>query len=445
MKKAFLLNFILFSGLINCGAQQDSWKISSSGKGYLMTEWLITYWNGTAWENARKYSYTYDGNNNLSATIDQDWVDPSWVNQSNHLYSYNGENKVTEVIFRGWDGSQWFNDDKEMYSYDNHGNILRESKYTWLPSSSDWLQILQKDYVYDASQNMTEWKIKKYSGGSLIDRYKMVLFYDLNKNMIESIYTISNDGITWENNGRYLWQYDQNNNLIESLSQEWNGSYWEDEFKMTYQYDVNNLQTRETIQYNDSTSWVNINQYLYSYDGSGNKIEHIKQNGEGSEWLNYERYTYEFTGSDDLLVKTYFLWDGTSWGYFNIEQNTYDEHENMIRTLYRDWESGAWADKRLDHFTYVFSNAISEFADFDFTVFPNPALDKFKVQSVKCMMVACDIDLLDLFGRKVMDVFEGKLSSEWIEINVSHLPSGVYFVHFLTGDSLITRKIIVSE
>lgn len=90
-------------------------------------------------------------------------------------------------------------------------------------------------------------------------------------------------------------------------------------------------------------------------------------------------------------------------------------------------------------------SGFEEAENLEFEVFPNPARDKFKMQNIKCKPGDCDINLVDFLGRKVMDVFEGKLSLEEIEINVSHLPAGVYFVQLVTGNGLMTRKIILSE
>ena len=440
MKKSIaiiLISLASFCLLPSSFAQYSCINSSTVRNGYLLTEWLVTYWKGNEWENAWKYSYTYDGNKNLIATIEQDWVDNTWVNQFNYLYTYDGNNRVVETLYRKWEEENWLNDDKQTLAYDAYGNILCESKYTWLSSLSDWLLILQKDYQFDAAQNLTEWKIMAYSGGSMIDRYKMIYHYDVSNNMIESIYTISNDGIIWENNGRYLGQYDQNNNLIESLSQNWTDSAWADEFKMTYGYDANNRQIRETIEYFDSSAWVNINQYLYAYDDSGNKTEHIKQNGGGSAWVNYERYTYEFTGSNDLLVKTYYLWDGAAWEYFNIEENKYDEHENMVQTLFRDWVSGTWSDKRLDHFSYFNLTGVVWVHDNNPIVFPNPTSGRIEIRMPKPAQ-SCTLNVYDLSGRFIR---EATILGTG-EADISGLTPAVYIIRINTSQHDYLQKII---
>ncbi len=48
--------------------------------GFILIEELIQTWNGTAWVNSYKDSYTYDVNNNQTEWLSQIWNGTAWVN-----------------------------------------------------------------------------------------------------------------------------------------------------------------------------------------------------------------------------------------------------------------------------------------------------------------------------------------------------------------------------
>ncbi|KAF0198911.1 MAG: hypothetical protein FD166_902 [Bacteroidetes bacterium] len=422
------------------GQQIESVGNSMNGQS-LLSEWIITNWVNEAWQNAWRYAYTYDGNNNLATATEQDWADQQWLNQSLYTYSYDAGNRPAEIICQKWEEILWINDDKETYTYNVNGNVLTKCDYTWSSSLSDWLLIIQKDYIYDDHQNVIEWLIRAYSGGSLIPKFKMTYSYDGSDNMVESFYFTSGDGIVWNNNSRYTGLYDEKNNLIESLSQQWDGSGWVDEFRILYLYDDQNRQTQETNKYWDGSAWVNVNQYKNSYDEYGNKTEHIKQNWGESDWINYERYTFEFSGSSQLVCRTYYLWDGLEWYYFNIGTNTFDEFQNMIQTLYQDWENQTWVNQRLDHFSYIFSNSIAENTESDLLVWPNPTTGHFKVQSSKRNVEFESTELVDVYG-KVVEMRNQEPGTCNLEPDISHLPAGIYIIRISLDNQTIVKKIV---
>ncbi|MCL2073452.1 MAG: agmatine deiminase family protein [Marinilabiliaceae bacterium] len=76
------------------------------------------------------------------------------------------------------------------------------------------------------------------------------------------------------------------------------------------------------------------------------------------------------------------------------------------------------------------------------TIVPNPTSGKFSVISFQFSDVS--IEIFDVTGRVVhREPFA--VNREPIEIDISHLPAGIYFVHIQTNNNLIVRKIVVSD
>ena len=69
-------------------------------------------------------------------------------------------------------------------------------------------------------------------------------------------------------------------------------------------------------------------------------------------------------------------------------------------------------------------------------IFPNPAQ---KAQTLKLPNKSpnrVQINLYDISGQKVMEVYNGLSvqGQQEFEVDVSHLPNGIYFYHFKVGE-----------
>jgi hypothetical protein len=52
------------------------------------------------------------------------------------------------------------------------------------------------------------------------------------------------------------------------------------------------------------------------------------------------------------------------------------------------------------------------------------------------------IELVDIYGKVVRKLFEGKFTSDKTEFDVSDLPVGLYFIKISLDDKSIIRKLI---
>lgn len=80
----------------------------------------------------------------------------------------------------------------------------------------------------------------------------------------------------------------------------------------------------------------------------------------------------------------------------------------------------------------------------DFVIFPNPARDKFKVESSKFKVGRATIIIYDLNGKKL---FEKHIpaGTETVEIDISSLGSGVYFCKVVTVELSLSKKLIIQK
>ncbi|MCL2042224.1 MAG: T9SS type A sorting domain-containing protein [Bacteroidales bacterium] len=87
------------------------------------------------------------------------------------------------------------------------------------------------------------------------------------------------------------------------------------------------------------------------------------------------------------------------------------------------------------------TTAIGEVETSGITVYPNPTSGELKVESGEWSVES--VDVFDVFGRNVSRLTSH--ISHPIPIDISFLPSGIYFVRIQTENGVVTKKIILSE
>jgi photosystem II stability/assembly factor-like uncharacterized protein len=80
----------------------------------------------------------------------------------------------------------------------------------------------------------------------------------------------------------------------------------------------------------------------------------------------------------------------------------------------------------------------------EISIYPNPTAGKFKIQNSKFKINK--VELLDLNGRIVAELFNGNAGAGVLEFDVSNLPAGEYFCRIsIDGNQQVTKKLLVSR
>jgi len=78
----------------------------------------------------------------------------------------------------------------------------------------------------------------------------------------------------------------------------------------------------------------------------------------------------------------------------------------------------------------------------DLSMGPNPSNKMFSLQFATYNHQSCEIELVDIFGKLVCILYNGKLDKGNMEFDISNLPAGVYFVRISSWNSQIVKKIV---
>jgi hypothetical protein len=363
------------------------WKIYSKGIDYLydsknnLTSILWQSWNGTTWVNSYKNLCTYDANNNLTSELDQNWNGSGWVNSHIHLSTYDANNNLTNNLYQTWNGSGWVNSHKYLSTYNANNYLTNELDQDW--NGSVWVNTDQYTYSYNVNNNFTSELSQTWNG------------------------------TTWVNTTQYTYTYDADNNRISGLIQGWVGNGWVNSFQYTYSYNANNKVTSGLCQIWNNSAWVNSNLSTYSYDANNNRTSESDQTWNGTTWVNSTQYTSTYDASNFEKSYSRKNWDSSGAKITDGDSSYYYYH--TVLGIYE--------------FTSNFNTL---------KIYPNPAKDNITLELSEAIKES-NLAIIDIDGQQLIT---RQITSPKTQLDISALPSGVYFVRLTSEKSVLTGKFI---
>jgi len=87
------------------------------------------------------------------------------------------------------------------------------------------------------------------------------------------------------------------------------------------------------------------------------------------------------------------------------------------------------------------STGIAESAMGNISVYPNPTGGELRIEMCDMRYEICDIAIFDTFGRKLqVSNLKSQISNH--QIDISHLPTGIYFLRIQTENGVVVQKVV---
>jgi len=185
--------------------------------------------------NAGMQAYTYDSSGNLISLLHQQWQNSAWINYSISLYTYNSLSKTETYTFKLWENNEWSDKSMVFYAYDPEGDLKSEMGFSY--SMEAWHETYYYHYRWDSTGNKTyqlsqEWDPLE---NSWIDYRTDSINYNSNGNWVSWHQMFHYE--TWETTTLRTRDFDNDQNLIMILEQEWTGETWVNHAKAEYMFE----------------------------------------------------------------------------------------------------------------------------------------------------------------------------------------------------------------
>jgi hypothetical protein len=243
------------------------WRYSYNSNNKLVSK-IRDVWATTYWREDFKNSYYYSFPNQNLTQMDYYWYgNNTWILYGYYIYLWSSSNYLLNVTkYTLSDIGPWvyLATGKVEYYYDSINVLIRKTEL-WSYYGYVWINDINDLYFYDQSGNNNERIRQEWS---------------------------DNDS-TWVNDYRYLYEYDVNNVLLSVVYQDWqqNSLAWENVWRETYNYtQQNNIATMLRENWTPGTGWTNYVFRIYDYDENYNWMEKLTQLWDGSLWTNYYRH-----------------------------------------------------------------------------------------------------------------------------------------------------------
>ena len=229
----------------NSSWMNNSLEVSTFGTMTQRTESLLKFWQNNLWINRFKSEYSYDANSNMIQRIEYE-LKNSWVLSSRQSYVYDENNNELEWRMEWRDGDKWVPFIQVLSTYDESGNILT-STFKWGNNEGTAFEnSSMQEYIYDANNNLIELKSKYWDSGEWIDEGS-------------EIYTYNEDGSV-----EILVQYIGDSQPTKIL--------------MTYNEYQNITSSTTSVLQEDGVTWIEVYRETYTYDENQNNISHLAEN-----------------------------------------------------------------------------------------------------------------------------------------------------------------------
>jgi len=384
-----------------------------------LLEKLEKNWDGSEFENYSKRTYVYYDNNKLDYYIIQHWTSDGWFNTSKWFYYYDQSNRLYSMLSMAWDNdiSDWVDFSRNFLTRDEEtGNLILMVSEYWNDEDYIWEEKLRQMYYYDDNGYANSMVATRSGQNTFSQVYThlpagseqiMVKNHDIDKS-IDDFQTTEDDIVvnTSKQPGRDLSLIGVEI-MIDSVMHTSDGDL---EFSLSH----NGIS--ETIIYQaggDGDNFINTTLSDRGIDSVANGV---------APFLGIykaEKTLLPFAGVDPEGTWTLSIYDGVagntgvlkSWGLNLIyaPNSSIDDEQNETLT---------------------------------FHLFPNPAVDEFRVRSSEFRVSRASLELFGADGKKLLEKPIPK-GSEEITVDVRSLKSGIYFCRITVDNKSVTKKLII--
>jgi hypothetical protein len=375
---------------INHWKMETGWKIYSRDTDmvYDAGNHLIGYAtqlrSDNTWKKYRQYTAAWDGNNRLTYELNQIWQGAVTLeNYKQRLISYDATHNSKQEIFQIWSNGVWYNQEQITTTYDGNQNPAGEIHQSW---DGYWVNKWKYTRTYDVNNHMTA-ELEQYGYGA-----------------------------AWVNSGRTTYVYDASNKLTSGLFEGWINDTWESQMRFIYTYDGQNYLIQELAQDFYKNAWQNSYQNTFTYDTSRKRTNQVTRIWNGSSWYNSAQ-AITVRDADHLVI--------------------IESHKNWIYPA-----NGSPVQVQGDSTNIKYHKVLtgmSDPAEGNIAVYPNPNDGIF---IVRCDDFVHSLEIFNISGERMYTGLKLSLRSGK-EINITHLPKGVYILRFYSGAKVHSRKVVI--
>lgn len=426
--------------------------VKATDKPFLITE-IRLFDNDSTF----KYVYLYNSYNQRVIETQYFLKDNVWKNLLQTEWYYSDSTEIGQAE-RKWNGNQWI--DYYNITIERKNNIRVENHYVPTINTANLQKTIEREYDNDTlksertyvivgntrqltdsishtytKKQLTETIHKNFRNAKITAAFKYIYsYYTDSKLATLTLLQQSNDSL-WENINKTSWFYKPGTSLISSQrTKKWNKviNNWENSQMLAYVYNADNQTEEEISYYWREMLWEKTIRYSYEYDSNGELSKKFFSKPIYNQWRNISTIQYGTLTSENKLdiESVYGFWGGnkgelvSAYIPFDFNNEAVIEKGKHIQLVYSEVNNS----KNL-----IDNNKLAG----KINVYPNPSNGVFYYNTNDYQVQSWAI--YDLNGCVVLNSKPLKLSGA---IDLSLLPSGIYFLKAISENEILIQKLI---
>jgi hypothetical protein len=384
----------------------------------IMPAVILLLWTGAGIiSNGQEFDYgKYIGTDSAlvykwSLTL-SDW-EPSQV----QLYGYT-DGKLTEILTKDFATGNKLA--RSVYAYNDLGRMESATNYSF---SGSWILSTRALYEYDYIGRASLVRVQKWTDGAWSeDRLQQNYVYDLNDKLTgyETIYWRSG---AWTMPTVSVLNYNDPGKLESRIATRPDGNI---DYRIIYEYNDRGVQTQFYTQYPAGSGWSNWNLRTFEYNNCGRKSAQVQYSGEGPDWIPYTRTEFFESFREELYPyrKIAICHNGHTIRVAVQAVDAHLRHGDCIGECLDEQEK----------------RGPEQFRNPPFSVFPNPAKERFTVRFDR--NDECNVNTIELadFNGRIVKTWTVRENSDLV-IERGKLNPGYYYIR-LKGDQVFSQLVV---
>ncbi|MCD4744950.1 MAG: T9SS type A sorting domain-containing protein [Bacteroidales bacterium] len=358
---------------------------------------------------------------------------------------------LLECFYLKWENSEWCNDRQLLNVYDNKGFLIQTLHMSF--NNYEWEIFGKTEFVNNENGKPVE--VTNYSilfpptgGFELISHVDLT--YDDAGFLIEKISKQYWPTGYW---CKYIYTYDPDGKLTQTLQMEPKDDDWDTTYRNTYMYE-DKLLIEQLDQNWENGIWKDDKIEHSYYDDNEYITEKLMQKWIEYQWINYSHWTFSYFANYEETEEIYEIWGDSAWNNKDKYYKIYDESRNLIKKTWQVWEDTAWLNYEKEILIYgpvgIDENTTFPGIELNFSNAPNPFRNKTTISfyiNEKCYVV---VKIFDIKGKCVNTIVREELQSDTYQYiwdgtdrNGNKLGTGVYLYSINAGGKTAVNKLAI--
>jgi hypothetical protein len=333
----------------------------------------------------------------------------------------------------------WTKTDSATYIRNANGYVILETDWSW--AANAWVYMDKYIFVYDNNNDLLSSLYEVYENSTWQDSTYDTSTYDTTGRSLSDTSFVYVSGQRM-NSTRDWSRYNAMGWQLAYTTQEWYNGAWVNSYYDTNAYDNEGHTTFYEYEY-----WINgeLNggsTSSYGYDLHGNQISFVQTNLSDGEWVNNDSDSFTYDAQSNLLSETASSWSGSAWtevdGNLDIEvgPGSYFYLTGFHFAVSRKTLIVTGVPVKHGNTPTVYSLKQN---------YPNPFNPTTNISYDLPKAGMTTLRVYDILGREVTTLVNGMQTpgAKSVSFNASAYPSGVYFYKLNSGSYSDVRKMML--